>query len=76
MTDNRRTARRGVALVPEGRRVFSRMTVREPRGRRGDAAAQEPGRMNDVFELFRLGAPAAAGGHFRWRAADAAIGRA
>jgi branched-chain amino acid transport system ATP-binding protein len=47
-------ARRGVALVPEGRRVFSRMTVRENLDvggvtrSRGEAAA----RMHEVFALF------------------------
>ena len=47
-------ARRGVALVPEGRRVFSRMTVRENLEVGGVTRprSEAPTRMNDVFELF------------------------
>jgi len=47
-------ARRGVALVPEGRRVFSRMTVRENLEVGGVTRprSEAPTRMNEVFELF------------------------
>ncbi|MEP7306273.1 MAG: ABC transporter ATP-binding protein [Acidobacteriota bacterium] len=47
-------ARRGVALVPEGRRVFSRMTVRENLEVGGVTRprSEAPTRMNDVFQLF------------------------
>jgi branched-chain amino acid transport system ATP-binding protein len=48
------TARRGVALVPEGRRVFSRMTVRENLEVGGVTRPRRelPGLMNAVFAVF------------------------
>jgi len=47
-------ARRGVALVPEGRRVFSRMSVRENLDVGGVTRPRReaPTRMNEVFALF------------------------
>jgi len=47
-------ARRGIALVPEGRRIFSRMTVRENLQIGGvtRARAELPGLMDTVFTLF------------------------
>ncbi len=47
-------ARRGIALVPEGRRIFKRMTVRENLQIGGVTRARTeiPGLMADVFALF------------------------
>ena len=44
-------ARAGIALVPEGRRIFAELTVEENL-RLGLAARRTPGGVNDVFELF------------------------
>ena len=48
-------ARRGVALVPEGRRVFSRMTVRENLEVGGVTRprSEAPTRMNEVLSCSR-----------------------
>jgi branched-chain amino acid transport system ATP-binding protein len=47
-------ARRGVALVPEGRRIFKRMSVRENLqvGAVARASADVPRAIGEVFELF------------------------
>ena len=44
-------ARAGVALVPEGRRIFAELTVEENL-RLGLAARRAPGGMDSVLELF------------------------
>jgi branched-chain amino acid transport system ATP-binding protein len=47
-------ARRGIALVPEGRRIFKRMTVRENLDVGGlpQPAAEAPKRIEEVYGLF------------------------
>jgi len=44
-------ARAGIALVPEGRRIFAELTVEENL-RLGLAARRSPGGIDNVFELF------------------------
>ena len=44
-------AREGIALVPEGRRIFAELTVEENL-RLGLAARRSPGGIDNVFELF------------------------
>jgi branched-chain amino acid transport system ATP-binding protein len=46
-------ARAGVALVPEGRRIFAELTVEENL-RLGLAARREPGGVEEAFELFPI----------------------
>jgi len=46
-------ARAGIALVPEGRRIFSELTVDENL-RLGLAARRTPGGVDSVFELFPM----------------------
>ena len=60
-------ARAGVALVPEGRRIFAELTVEENL-RLGLAARRTPGNVDSVFELFPVI------GEFRRRHAGALSG--